>query len=475
MAFEAIYLRIWAQSVSRQIMVALTVGLVVAVAALFGILTRPIGLLAALWPANAILLGLMVRNPEMASVCGWLGAFIGYIAADLITGGEFGITLWLTLANMGGAFTGYLLFQLLSEGDRRLRRPQSVLYLFAICFAAATAAAFTGGGAARVLFGRDFLNGIEFWLVSELVNNIIILPAILTLPDHPIRTLRSFVRRLSAELATSKAAPLIALLASAACSVLVGGPGAIAFAVPALLWCALSYSVFAASLLTMCFCSWLLISISAGRVEIHSSEDILTATSSIRLGVALIALAPLAAASINASRTDLLKKLAYAANHDSLTGVFSRGAFMERGRHLVGDQLRYSRPVAVLMLDIDHFKRVNDRFGHTGGDKLLTAFGRTVADLLRPEDVFARLGGEEFSLVLPGASIEQAEAIAERIRATVEALSVTNPAGPISVTVSIGVTASGRHPSTNFENLLLIADQGLYQAKMTGRNKVVTA
>jgi diguanylate cyclase (GGDEF)-like protein len=126
------------------------------------------------------------------------------------------------------------------------------------------------------------------------------------------------------------------------------------------------------------------------------------------------------------------------------------------------------------MLDIDHFKAVNDRFGHSGGDRLLTAFGRTIADLLRPQDIFARLGGEEFSLVLPGASSEQAEAIAERIRAAVEELGVATDAGTISVTVSIGLTASGRHPSANFENLLLIADQALYQAKMQGRNKVVT-
>ena len=475
MAFEATLQRNLTQMITRQMLVALTVGLIVAAAALFGILTRPIGLLAALWPANAILLGLVVRHPDMAAIGGWIGAFIGYIAADLVTGGEFGITLWLTLANMAGTFTGYLLFQVLSEGDRRMRRPRSVLFLFAICFASATASAFTGGGVARVLFGRDLLSAIEFWLVSELVNNIIILPVILTLPDQPITALRDFVGRRSAEWATAKSAPLIALLASAACSVAMGGPGSIAFSVPALLWCALSYSVFTTSLLTMCLCGWLLIAISAGMVQINSSEDIISATSSIRLGVALIALAPLAAASINASRMDLLKKLAYAADHDSLTGVFSRGAFMERGRHLVGNQLRTLRPVAVLMLDIDHFKQVNDRFGHTGGDKLLTAFGRSVGDLLRPQDVFARLGGEEFGLVLPGASNEQAEAIAERIRAAVEELGVSSAAGTISVTVSIGVTTSVRHPSTNFENLLLIADQALYQAKMNGRNKVVGA
>ncbi len=97
-------------ALGKQLLLSLLVALAIFLASLFGILTRPVGFLAALWPANAILLGLMVRNPGLASIWGWVGAFAGYIVADVVTGGDIAITLWLTLANLAGAFTGYTLF-----------------------------------------------------------------------------------------------------------------------------------------------------------------------------------------------------------------------------------------------------------------------------------------------------------------------------------------------------------------------------
>src|SRR5690606_15490710 len=203
--------RMSGKAVPAWLSAGMIVGLVVFAAALFGILTRPMGFLAAIWPANAILLGLMVRRGELASPTGWIGAFAGFMAADLVTGGDPFISLWLTAANMSGVLTGYVLFQVLPEGDRRLQRPQSVLFLFAICCVSSIAAALTGGGAARVLFGRDFQTGFEFWFVTELVNNLVILPAILSVPDridHLMVRRRSDTHRL-----LWKAAPLAALLA----------------------------------------------------------------------------------------------------------------------------------------------------------------------------------------------------------------------------------------------------------------------
>ncbi|MCX8996054.1 diguanylate cyclase [Rhizobiaceae bacterium BDR2-2] len=476
MAIAIITLRDRVQPIARQMMVGLVVASVIFIASLFGILTRPVGFLAALWPANAILLGLMVRNPVMASIWGWSGAFLGYIAADLATGGEIGITIWLTVANMAGAVTGYLLFQLLPEADRRLSRPLSVLYLFAICLVAAAVAALVGAGAARNVFGRSFLTGLEFWFVTELVNNLVILPAILTFPASSKGRQPPFdplcPHRSLDKLSWWRIAPLGALLASVIAGMWIGGPGAVAFAVPALLWCALTYSVFITAVLTMCCCGWLLVAISAGIVQIHMQGDILAATSSLRLGIALIALGPLTAAGINSARTELLSRLAHAADHDHLTGVLARRAFMDRSARIFGDQTQGNRQLAVLVLDIDHFKQVNDRYGHATGDRVLVAFARAVADVLRPEDIFGRTGGEEFAVVLPHASIGQAETVAERIRAAVEKSS-NDDGDAVPVTVSIGAAASSQHPSADLESLLATADQALYRAKRQGRNQVV--
>ena len=102
---------------------ATVIGTVVLFWALFSIFTRPVGHLAAFWPANAVLLGLMVRFPRLATWQGWCAAFIGYLIADLVTGGHPVAVLLLTGANMAGVGTGYALMRLLSEPDRRLRRP----------------------------------------------------------------------------------------------------------------------------------------------------------------------------------------------------------------------------------------------------------------------------------------------------------------------------------------------------------------
>lgn len=354
-------------------------------ASLFGILTRPFGSLAALWPANAILLGLMVRNHAWAGTAGWTGAFCGYLAADLVTGGAILLTLWLTAANMSGVATGVVLCRFLDPGDRRLQRPFSMLCLFVVSLSVALVAALVGGGAAKLVYGRDFLTGFEFWFVTELVNSILILPVMLTFPD--VRSVRA---SLAAELPPGRAErlfPLMTIVATFALCFLLGGPGAIMFPVPALLLCALSYGVFLTALATMLTCGAMLIAVSGGFM-LPGASDPLASAGSVRLGVALMALGPLTVASVNAVRGQLMARLSRAANHDALTGILSRHAFMERGTSALHDPK--AREGALLLLDVDHFKRVNDEHGHAAGDRLLIEFAEVVGTALRPGDVFGR-------------------------------------------------------------------------------------
>lgn len=118
------------------------------------------------------------------------------------------------------------------------------------------------------------------------------------------------------------------------------------------------------------------------------------------------------------------------------------------------------------MLDIDHFKRVNDSHGHVAGDMVLTAFAETISQTIRPKDVFARLGGEEFAVLLTG-TLSDASEMAERLRLAVAAMRVATPQGELSITVSLGC-ATARIG----EDLLRVADAALYVAKHTGRNRV---
>jgi hypothetical protein len=298
--------------VLRIIRDVLIVFIVVQAAALFGIVTRPVGFLAAVWPANAVLFGLMVRNPRLATLSGWLSAFVSYLAADIITGGAIGITVWLTAANIAGAFLGYNLCMRLAPEDRTLSRPISIVWLFAICMMAAGMAAAVGSGAARIVFDRDLVTGFTLWFTTELVNMLVFLPAILTWPG--LAAFRALFRRKN-DLLTWMPAILLAVMLVA--SPIVGGPGAFAYPIPALIWCALTYSLFTTALLTMCFSLIQLVSAAMGLLHAPSGSDELMVNVSIRLAISLLVLGPLAVACINAAREELLKRLHYTANHDA--------------------------------------------------------------------------------------------------------------------------------------------------------------
>lgn len=165
-------------------------------------------------------------------------------------------------------------------------------------------------------------------------------------------------------------------------------------------------------------------------------------------------------------------KLARLATLDSLTGLINRRAFFEQTEHARQLALRQRRPVALMMLDIDYFKRINDRYGHAAGDTALCLFADTAMTTLRDHDIMGRLGGEEFGLVLPGTSMEGALQAAERLRAAVEAAPLSVGGQQVTLTVSIGVVMLDAAEHINAG--LARADHALYTAKSAGRNRVET-
>jgi diguanylate cyclase (GGDEF)-like protein len=157
------------------------------------------------------------------------------------------------------------------------------------------------------------------------------------------------------------------------------------------------------------------------------------------------------------------------ANSDGLTGLYNHRYLQERLQHEVERARRYSRSLSLVMADIDHFKRYNDRWGHPRGDEVLMAVARVLRRVSRGSDIAARYGGEEFTLVLPETSLEAAAKVAERTRRTVAGLRFEGA----RVTLSLGVSTllSGDSKEALIEN----ADRALYQAKRDGRNRVRTA
>lgn len=163
------------------------------------------------------------------------------------------------------------------------------------------------------------------------------------------------------------------------------------------------------------------------------------------------------------------------ATTDALSGIANRGHLMDTGEREVARARRHDQDLAVLMLDIDRFKSVNDRWGHPTGDRVIQAMAQAISTQARSQDFGGRLGGEEFALILPATRLEGARVIAERLRQAVQDNEqVRSDEGePVRFTVSIGVAALDRQDD-GFDTLLQRADRGLYQAKEQGRNRVVT-
>jgi diguanylate cyclase (GGDEF)-like protein len=155
---------------------------------------------------------------------------------------------------------------------------------------------------------------------------------------------------------------------------------------------------------------------------------------------------------------------------DSLTGLLNRRAFFERTEAARALSVRLEKPFALMMLDIDHFKRLNDRFGHATGDEALCVFAQTVRRELREHDIMGRLGGEEFALAMPGTDLAGALQAAERLRIAVSESPVLTDGNIYVMTVSVGVVVVD--PTEHINSALARADRALYAAKSGGRNRV---
>jgi len=169
------------------------------------------------------------------------------------------------------------------------------------------------------------------------------------------------------------------------------------------------------------------------------------------------------------AKNELLERLALT---DPLTGLANRRAFEEALSTETARATRHGKPLSLLFLDLDHFKDVNDRHGHAVGDEVLSAVSDLLKRLGRRGDMSARIGGEEFAVILPQTSLPQAKLVAERIRAALEA-SPVGRSQVVSVTTSIGCSSFDGSGTVASSALLRAADEALYRAKQAGRNRVV--
>ena len=202
------------------------------------------------------------------------------------------------------------------------------------------------------------------------------------------------------------------------------------------------------------------------------------------LGGLYIALMLMVGLKIHASTTEalvlrqrndaLIEELEQQVRRDALTGLANRRYFIDCGQAELQRAVRYRHALALLMVDIDHFKPINDSYGHLAGDEVLKAVAAVCAATVRSNDCLARLGGEEFAVLMPETALDEACAAAERLRAAVARLCCELPEGVVKPTVSIGVAITADGDET-LSSLMRRGDRAMYAAKAQGRNCVVVA
>ena len=171
---------------------------------------------------------------------------------------------------------------------------------------------------------------------------------------------------------------------------------------------------------------------------------------------------------------ELQQSLRFAATHDFLTRLLNRAEILAGLKRELARSQRMGEPVAVILADIDHFKRINDSLGHAAGDEVLKEVAQRLKSDLRPYDLAGRYGGEEFLFVLPNCNLTPASHRAEQLRLTVSKDPMLTLFGSIPITMSMGVTVNNSDSDLTVEELLQQADQALYAAKEKGRNRVQT-
>lgn len=430
-----------------------------------GVLSRGHESLSLFFPVTAVLLGLLIRYPQFAAARYWPAIFIGMLGADLLLGSAWLPSVWYNSCNLLQVLFSVWLLRFQTRPIIGLQQPQVVLALFVATAAGVALGALLSLPVSTPMFANSPSAAWLAWFSEQFATSMLFAPVLVCIPQRWPRV----------QISWQDLAPFPALFALMLLGLYMGGPGGITFALPALLWCAMRYSMFCLACLVLCVgvAEIVLTSYSLGIRPAFLFTDPLCST---RLGVAMLALSPLLVAASAKANRRLVEKLRYRANHDFLTGALMRGAFTKQTEHLLERRQQRSEALSLLLLDIDHFKHINDRYGHAAGDQALRGFAELIRSQLRSIDLFGRLGGEEFVLLLPQVGRSQAIEIGERLRALVanHTLYVGNNE-PLNFTVSIGVASLHEHSNQiPLENLLLEADIALYRAKSSGRNQVVS-
>ena len=418
--------------------------------------------LSLFWPLNGVLAGIFARYAWLNRLSYYAISYVAMLGYDAVTTEWGWVSLVINLSNM--VFI-VIVAQLVIRDKRTGKNkyePVGALRLFNYCLIASLLCALIGTMGSVEIDRLTFWPLFADWFSEQFSTGVLIVPCMLTLGIPGV------VKRFRPE----QIMPVIALIVSVLASVVIGGAGSLAFPLPALIWCAVRYTPQITCLLTFLTGAVEIVLVANSVINIAVASPLSAPQMfSARLGIVTMAICPIMVAFSVAAINSLMKQISLRADFDFLTQVYSRSGLYEA---LKRQAYPASQNMTVMLLDIDYFKSINDNYGHECGDRVLCVFARHIQRIVGDRGLVARMGGEEFAVVLPTSHPEEGMQLAETIRKAVALQPFDWQQQTIYLTVSIGVgngKIAAQTVTDIFNKLMVEADECLYRSKNEGRNR----
>jgi diguanylate cyclase (GGDEF)-like protein len=448
-------------------------------------ISRQAGNIATLWPPNGMLVAALLLTAQRRWREVLIAGAIGSLVANLFNGASAVTASSITVANLVEALIAASIIR--HQTGRRVlfQHSTDVVVLIAASISAALVAGALSATSAKLLMNAPFTTIFIKWVLGDVLGLLVVMPIAVIAHD----LIKHGPDLMMSRHTQGEAAAILAGVCGVSIAVFAPNMPPVQFLVmPTVLLASFRLGPLGAALSTSIVAVvGSLGTVLAAKAGSLQPDEITLRIFNFQLNLAVLFLTALPIGSAMAQRAQLERDLteekeradrfaadmAALANVDDLTGLATRRFFLDQLDHMAATARRVKQPLTLAMIDIDHFKPINDRFGHAVGDAVLMAIGAACRSAVRSDDVIGRLGGEEFAMLMPLTDQETAYRIVDRLREAVAAIAIpTSDGRTVSVTISVGMAMFA---DQQIDRLLLDADRALYLAKERGRNRIVLA
>ncbi len=447
-------------------------------------ISRQAGNVATLWPPNGMLVAVLLLSSRKRWMDILIAGAIGSVIANLFNGNGAIAASSITLANLAEAVVAAGIIR--RQTGRRIlfQHSSDVMVLIVASITAALVAGALSATSAKLLSHAPFTTIFIKWVLGDVLGLLVVMPIAVIAHD----LVKHGPDLMMSQRTQGEAAAILAVVFGVSVAVYAPDVQSVQFLVmPTVLFASFRLGPLGAALSTVIVAVvGSLGTVVAAKAGASTPDEVTFRVFNFQLNLAVLFLTALPIGSALAQRSRLERDLteekeradrfasdmASLANVDDLTGLATRRFFLDQLDVMAATARRVKQPLTLAMIDIDHFKPINDKFGHAVGDAVLMAIGAACRSSVRGDDVIGRLGGEEFAMLMPFTDQEAAYRIVDRLRESVAAIAIpTNDGRTVSVTISVGMAMFA--DQEQIDRLLLDADRALYLAKERGRNRIV--